>query len=91
MLRWLNAIGLTLGIIGVIFIWKWGLAQPSFERGVSIGAEENTVFKDGRSMKQMNADKAAAEALYKRKSRIGLSLILAGFACQLANEFVPKP
>ena len=81
--RWLNAIGLSLGIVGVVFIWIWGPPQPSFEPSVSIALEDATPLPDGRTAAQFAADTKAREDHYRLMSRIGLGLILAGFALQL--------
>jgi hypothetical protein len=88
--RWLNAIGLSLGIVGVVFIWIWGPPQPSFERGVSMVLEDATPLPDGTTAAQYAAATEAKESRYRLMSRIGLGLILAGFALQLVNEFVPR-
>ena len=87
--RWLNAIGLSLGIIGVVIIFLWGPPQPSFERGVSIGLEDANVLANGRTVAQHDADNAAQQRHYKLMSQTGLALILVGFMFQLANEFLP--
>lgn len=87
---WLNAIGLSLGILGVIFIFVWGPPQPSFERGDAITASDNTRLSDGRTVAQRDRDIAAEEQYYKLMSRIGLGLILVGFVVQLANEVLPQ-
>jgi len=88
--RWLNAIGLLLAMIGVVFIFIWAPPQPSFERGEAIGLEDNTVLSNGKTVAQNDADKAAKEARYKRMSQIGLGLIFLGFLCQFINELLPK-
>ncbi len=69
--KWLNAIGLILGIIGVVFIFIWGPPQPSFEGDALLLESTN------------EAALAAKKVLYKRMSRIGLGLIGLGFAFQL--------
>jgi len=88
--KWLNAIGLSLGIVGVVFIWIWGLPQPSFERSVLIALEDATPLPDGRTAAQHAEETQARERHYRLMSSIGLGFILAGFALQLANEFVPR-
>lgn len=40
--KWLNAIGLVLGMAGVAVVWRFGWPQPSFEDGVSIFVEDGT-------------------------------------------------
>jgi len=88
--RWLNAFGLCLGIVGVIFIFIWGPPQPTFQRGVFLAIEDRHVLPDGRTVAQHDAEKAANEEHYKRMSQIGLALILAGFLLQFGNEFLPR-
>ena len=80
--KWLNALGLILGIVGVAMVWHWGLPQPSFERGVALGI-------DGPMVEARNAEVQALEAHFRRMSHVGFGLILAGFACQLLNETLP--
>lgn len=69
--KWLNTIGLLLGIIGVVLIFIWGPPQPSFE-GDSILLESTN-----------ESALAAKKTHYKRISRIGLGLIGLGFVLQL--------
>ena len=88
--RWLNGVGLSLGILGVIFIFVWGPPQPSFERGDPITASGNSRLPDGRTVAQRDTDIAAAEQHYRFMSRFGLSLILVGFVLQFANEILPR-
>jgi hypothetical protein len=88
--RWLNAAGLFLGIVGVVFIFLWGPPQPSFQRGDPIGASPNTKLPDGRTVAQQDADTVAQEQHYKSMSQIGLGLIFLGFVFQLTNEFLPR-
>jgi hypothetical protein len=76
--RWLNASGLLLGIVGVVFIFVWGPPQPSLER-------HDPVYSSSRAHE---ASAEAEEQRYKCMSRLGLGLILAGFVLQFANEFL---
>jgi len=69
--KWLNAIGLIFGIVGVVFIFIWGPSQPSFERGVWIGLEDNTPLANGNTVAQNNAEIAAREAHYKCPASVG--------------------
>ena len=86
--RWLNAIGLVLGMAGVAIVWRFGWPQPSFEDGVSIFVEDGTRLPNGRTAGQLAATNRALKARYAIYSPIGLSLILAGFFCQLGHEFL---
>ena len=83
--KWLNAIGLIFGMVGVVFIFRWGPPQPSFERGASFGLEDNTALPNGKTVAQNNAEIAAREAHYKRMSQIGLGFIFLGFLLQLCS------
>jgi hypothetical protein len=33
----LNTVGLLLGIVGVLILFKWGPPQPNFDEDISIG------------------------------------------------------
>jgi hypothetical protein len=81
--RHLNALGLVLGMVGVVLIFIWGPPQPSFEQSVAIGLEAPTVLADGKTVAQYDEVVAANKQLYKRMSQIGLALIFVGFGCQL--------
>jgi hypothetical protein len=88
--KWLNAIGLSLGIVGVVFIWIWGPPQPSFEREVPLAVSEGTPLPGGKTAGQHTAEVKDQESRYRLMSSIGLAFILLGFATQLANEFLPR-
>jgi hypothetical protein len=86
----LNTIGLILGIIGVSFIFKWGPPQPSFEAGVSLGVEDATPIGDtGKTVADHDREVAVQRRRYTRMSRIGLLLIMIGFALQLCALWIP--
>jgi hypothetical protein len=85
--KWLNPIGLSLGLIGVVFIWIWGPPQRSFEPGIARSISDANVLEDGRTVKQYNEDLEVMKRYYQFMSRFGLALILLGFVFQLANEF----
>ena len=73
----INSIGLVLDIVGVVIIWRYGLPEPlSREGAIYIIAEQSD-----------RAEKLKA-ARYDLLSKIGLFLVLAGFALQLASNFV---
>lgn len=88
--KWLNALGLVLGIIGVAMVWRWGLPQPSFERGTALIVEPNTPLPNGKTATQVDAERAADEAHYKHMAQCGLGLVLLGFVLQFANEVLPQ-
>lgn len=79
----LNAIGLILNIAGVVLVFFCGLPQPSHEEGVSMGLEDATVLRDGTSVREINAKKRRRKRLYVTFAYVALSLLLAGFICQL--------
>jgi hypothetical protein len=83
--RWLNAIGLIFGMVGIVLIFIWGPPQPSFESGVSIGLQDNTQLSNGKTVAQNNAEIAAKKTCYKLMYSIGLGLIGVGFFLQLCS------
>jgi hypothetical protein len=86
-LRWLNVVGLTFGMIGVLLIFIWGPPQPSFQRGVPLVLEDSNVLPNGKTVKQNNEDIAAQERFYRMMSQLGLVLIFVGFGCQLVASW----
>jgi hypothetical protein len=85
----LNRIGLALGIVGVLIIFKWGPPQPDFDEGVGRGLELDTVLKDGRKVSDIAEDVKRLKRWHTGISRFGLSLIILGFAFQLAATWLP--
>ena len=83
MSKWLNTVGLILGIVGVVLLFVWAPPQPSFERGASVRLEDNTTLPNGRTVAQNDSAIEAREAHYGRMSQIGLLLIGLGFGFQL--------
>ena len=79
----LNTTGLALGIVGVLILFKWGPPQPSFERGASVGLEDDTRLSNGKTVDENNAEIAANEHRHELMSRIGLFLVGVSFALQL--------
>lgn len=76
--KWLNAVGLTLGMAGVVFIFIWGPPQPSFEG--------NALLLESTNPTALAAQKAHHQCM----SQIGLGLIGLGFLFQFINELLPK-
>jgi hypothetical protein len=71
-----NAIGLAFDIIGVLFLWKYGLPSP--------------VNREGKSIAVYNVSDESV-ALAKRcriMSGVGIVLICVGFIFQFASDFV---
>ncbi len=80
----LNTVGLSIGIIGVLFIFIWGLPQPNLESGISLGLEDNTpIDETGRTVADHNRETDARRKRNLVMSRVGLGLVLIGFACQI--------
>jgi hypothetical protein len=83
--RWLNALGLILGMIGVVIIFVWGPPQPSFQRGVWMGLQGGTRLpaQGGKTVDEISAETAEKEGNYRFMSRLGLGFVFLGFGCQL--------
>jgi hypothetical protein len=73
MRRRLNALGLILGMIGVVIIFSWGWPQPSFE-GESLTPDTSAEYK---------AELKAQKEGYVLMSQIGLGFVFVGFGLQL--------
>ncbi len=73
--KWVNTIGLVLGMVGVVMIFKWGPPQPSFEG--------DSLLLESTDEKKLAAEKAK----YKYLSQIGLALIGVSFALQLCGTW----
>ncbi len=79
----LNSIGLVMGMVGVIIIFKFGPPQPNLETGVSIVLSPNNILSDGRKVSQYDLDAEEAKKMHSCMSKCGLSMIFIGFAFQL--------
>lgn len=79
----LNSIGLLLGMVGVLIIFRFGPPQPNLESGVGLGLEDGSPLSDGRTVAEHNRETEKLRALHSRMSKIGLGLIFIGFAFQL--------
>ena len=84
---WLNTIGLALGIIRVVLIFKWGPPQPQLTEGVSIGISARNVLPSGKTVAEPDAEIRARRSLHLWRSRIGLGMILIGFVLQLIGTW----
>jgi len=85
-----NTIGLTLGIVGVIFIFIWGPPQPQLEPGISIGLEEATpIDKSGKTVAEYNKEVKTRRTVHEVMSRLGLIFIMIGFGFQLWGTWLP--
>lgn len=81
--RLLNSVGLVLGMLGVLLIFRFGPPMPDLEHGVGLGLDEGTRLADGRTVAEHNADRLRLRTRHLRISQVGLLLVFAGFALQL--------
>lgn len=72
-----NSIGLAADIGGVMLVWKFGLPESVDRHGATYLITEEVDHSE--------RDKAAK---YDRLSKLGLGLIVLGFAVQLASNFI---
>ncbi len=79
---WLNTAGLLLGIIGVFMVFIWGPPQPEHSTGKSLGIEGPMVDDYDRKV-------IKRKAFYTRMSRLGLFMIMTGFALQIWALWLP--
>ena len=82
-LQLLNSIGLVLGMVGVLVIFRFGPPQPNLETGVGLGLEGGNVLPDGRTVTAHDRDVKRTRKLHSRMSKCGLALVFIGFAFQL--------
>jgi hypothetical protein len=72
-----NSAGLVINIVGTLLVWRYGLPDPLSRDGViNITAEQTD-----------NSEKAEA-AKHDCKTRLGVGLLLVGFALQLLSNFL---
>jgi hypothetical protein len=57
-MRWLNFLGLVLGMIGVIFIFVWGPPQPSFQDYVALAVDPSAAISRENAAK-VDSEKSA--------------------------------
>ena len=81
--RLLNSVGLVLGMLGVLLIFRFGPPMPDLEHGVGLGIDEGTRLADGRTVAEHNVDRLRLRKRHARISQVGLLLVFAGFALQL--------
>ena len=79
----INTLGLIFDIVGALLLFKYGFPQPSFDEGVGLALEDNTVLEDGTTAGQYSAMTRASKESYISLSRFGRSLIIAGFILQI--------
>lgn len=86
-----NSVGLSLGIIGVLIIFKYGPPQPSFQGEVYSAEEDNTpIDSSGKTVAQYREEVKFQKELYDRNSKTGLALIMLGFTLQLVAVWIPE-
>ena len=87
----INTIGLTLGIVGVLFLFIWGPPQPEMETGVSIGLQDATVINEsGKTVADHNQEVRQSRGTHEFMSRVGLLFVMIGFAVQLLAVWYPN-
>jgi len=74
---WINSLGLLLDICGAILLWKYGLPE-------AISREGHCYLVLG----QKDEAEAAKARTYDCWSRLGLALLILGFALQLVSNFI---
>lgn len=86
-----NTVGLSMGIIGVVFIFIWGPPQPQLEPGISIGLEDATpIDKSGKTVAEYNTEVKTRRTVHEVMSRLGLIFIMIGFGFQLLSTWLPE-
>lgn len=88
--QYLNIIGLTLNIIGVVIVFFFGFPQPSHEDSVGIVLESGNPMPDGRTVGDHEEDARKRKKMYQAASKLALALIVIGFAFQLIATAVPE-
>jgi hypothetical protein len=79
----LNTLGLCANMSGVALLFYFGLPQPSHEEGVAFQAEDKTSLADGSTAAEHDATTRRRRRLYRVMAYLALSLMFAGFGCQL--------
>ncbi len=80
--------GLVLDIVGAGILFFYAAPQPSFESGVSIGLEDNTVLADGKTVTQHNDEIRIQKEQYVNISKSALALIILGFIFQVVGTWL---
>lgn len=86
--QFLNTIGLSLNILGVVLLFFFGFPQPAHEEGVGIGLEDGTRLPNGKTVAEQNQMVMLRKNIYLICSNLALALILAGFCFQLAGLWI---
>ena len=73
----ISSIGLVLDIIGAILLWKYGLPEA-----INRGGEQFL------TLEQSDENEAAKARRYDWYSKVALTLLIMGFALQLAGNYL---
>ena len=84
----INSFGLVLGITGAGILFRWGFPQPSFEEGVGLGLEDANILENGLTVAENNQKVREEKERFTRISKLGLALIIIGFAFQLVAAWL---
>jgi hypothetical protein len=84
----INSAGLIANIIGVTMAFYFGFPQPSHDEGVNLGLEENTRLQSGLTVKEHDEQVRLRKRRYLFWSRVGLVLMIVGFALQLVATWI---
>ena len=86
--HWSSSIGLVLGMIGVLILFRWGPPQPAFKESVGRAVEVGTILKDGTKAADIVDGEQREKRKFQRMSGVGLGLVGVGFALQLIGVWV---
>jgi hypothetical protein len=85
----LNALGLLLGMAGVLLIFFWGPPLPEIRNSVGIALKSASVVADGKRVADIEGGEKQLRHRHEIISRFGLGLVFFGFAAQFAALWVP--
>lgn len=85
----LNALGLLLGMVGVLLLFFWGPPLPEMRGAVGIALQSTTVLADGRRVADIEEAEKRLRHRHEIFSRFGLGLLFFGFAAQFAALWFP--
>lgn len=86
-LAWLNEAGLCVALFGGLIIFRWGPPQPSFQSYVAMSLESATPIGGGKTAGDVEQDAERQKRHYQVMARVGLGLIIFGFAMQAVANF----
>jgi hypothetical protein len=88
--KWLNAGGLALGMVGVVFIFAYGRPQLIFRQQSSVVTVQSTSSAAEKPVARDSADAASTTESYRYLADAGLGLIFLGFFCQFVGALRSK-